>query len=268
VSVDLTAVLVCAASTAVLAAAGPAVMARLPEPEPDPVDAGRENADGFDPGAEPATDTAATVVPAGASPAPGPEPKILYADLAGRPGLVWKLALAGAVVGALVGGKLGFVAITPAWVYLGAVGVVLSYIDWSTRYLPSRIIWPSLGVLVVLVLVAFAIDRDLGVLLRAGYGWAVFGACYYVLWWIYPRGLAFGDVRFSGLLGLSLGYLGWGPTISGLYFGFLAGGIGGALLSVLKIFDRKHYPFGPFMFAGALLGLLVGHGLAEAYTSF
>jgi leader peptidase (prepilin peptidase)/N-methyltransferase len=246
-SSDLAAIVVCGAATAALAALGPLVMTRLPEPEPDPED---------------------EVDPVKTEPvAPRHEPKVLYADLAARPRLALWLAVAGAVVGGVVGWQLGLVAVTPAWVFFSAVGVVLSYIDWETRYLPTRIIYPSLAVLVVLVLVAFAIDQDAQELLGSVYGWAVFGFAYYALWWIYPSGLAFGDVRFSGLLGVSLGYLGWSATLSGLYLGFLAGGIGGGLLSALKLFDRKHYPFGPFMFAGALLGLLWGHGIAGWYSS-
>ncbi len=44
----------------------------------------------------------------------------------------------------------------------------------------------------------------------------------------------------------------------GLYAGFLLGGVGGGLLSVLKVVQRKAFPFGPFMVVGALLGVLCG----------
>ena len=74
---------------------------------------------------------------------------------------------------------------------------------------------------------------------------------FFVLWFIYPRGMGFGDVRLSGLLGLVLGYLGWSEWVVGLYGGFLLGALIGGVLSLLKVVDRKGYPFGPFMLVGA-----------------
>ena len=61
---------------------------------------------------------------------------------------------------------------------------------------------------VLLVLVAALITRDWQDLVRAAIGWAAAGLLYFVLWFLYPRGLGFGDVRLSGVLGLALGYLG------------------------------------------------------------
>ena len=52
----------------------------------------------------------------------------------------------------------------------------------------------------------------------------------------------------------------------GIYAAFLLGGVGGALLSRLRIVDRKGFPFGPFMFVGALAGLLVGDWVAGLTT--
>lgn len=222
------------AVVAALCALGPAVLARLPEPELD-VDA---------------TD------------------KVPYAELAARPGLALKLAAVGALVGLATGWVLADDAILGAWVFLAAVGVVLGYVDAQTRLLPTRIIAPSYAVLVALILLAAAVDGDTDGLVHAGLGWLVFGGFYFVMWYVYPRGLGYGDVRLSGLLGLALGYLGWGPVLVGLYAGFLLGGIGGGLLSLLRIVDRKRYPFGPFMLAGSLVGLAWGAALGGWYTGF
>ena len=43
-----------------------------------------------------------------------------------------------------------------------------------------------------------------------------------------------------------------------MYGGFLLGGVGGGLLSLLRIVHRKALPFGPFMLVGALVGIVVG----------
>ena len=51
-------------------------------------------------------------------------------------------------------------------------------------------------------------------LLRAAIGWALMGGIYVLLWVVYPAGMGYGDVRLSGILGIVLGYLGWGSSPS------------------------------------------------------
>ena len=38
-----------------------------------------------------------------------------------------------------------------------------------------------------------------------------------------------------------------------------------SLLSLLKVVQRKSYPFGPFMFVGAVVGVVWGETVARAY---
>lgn len=194
--------------------------------------------------------------------------KVLYAELAERPRLALRLAVVGALVGATVGWTLADEPIVGAWIFLAAVGTLLGYVDAQTRLLPTRIIAPSYVVLVVLILAAAVGDGSTDGLVRAGLGWIVFGGFYFLMWFVYPKGLGYGDVRLSGLLGLALGYLGWGPVVVGMYAGFLLGGVGGGLLALLKLVDRKRYPFGPFMLVGALVGLLWGDAFGDWYTTF
>ena len=94
--------------------------------------------------------------------------------------------------------------------------------------------------------------------MRSGLGFLVAYGSFFLLWWIHPRGLGYGDVRLSGVLGLALGYLGWGELVTGLYAGFLLGGVGGGLLTMLKVLGRRAFPFGPFMVLGALAGVVWG----------
>jgi leader peptidase (prepilin peptidase)/N-methyltransferase len=195
--------------------------------------------------------------------------KVPYAELGRRPRLSWKLGVAGAVAGAAVGWRLDYDPISWAWVYLAAVGVVLGYIDSQTRLLPTRLILPSYVIVAALVLIAFAADdfaRD--DLVRAGLGLVVMGGFYRLMYAIYPAGMGFGDVRLSGVLGMALGYIGWGALLTGMYAGFLLGGVGGALLAIFRIADRRRYPFGPFMLLGALVGLTWGSTIGDWYTSF
>ena len=193
------------------------------------------------------------------------EPKELYATIAALPGLGWRTAVAGAVVCGLVGARTGWQWELLVLAYLVPVGIALAVVDWRTRLLPTWVIAPSYLIVVGLAVLASLLSGDWGDLVRAGWGWAVAGGTFLLLWLIYPRGMGYGDVRLSGVLGIVLGYLGWGPLLVGVYAGFLLGGLGGTVLTLLRVVDRKAYPFGPFMLLGAWLGVLVGPWVNGVY---
>lgn len=207
----------------------PALIARIPEPEPGPD--------------------------------PEREPKELYSEIAALPGLPWRCATVAALVGALIGLSVGWEWSLLFLVPMVPVSVALAVVDWRTRLLPTKVIGPWYVGTVVLVLVCWVATRDTDDLIRAGWGWLIAGGLYFVLWFIYPRGLGYGDVRLSGVLGIALGYLGWGPLLVGVYGGFLLGGVGGGLLSLLRVVERMGFPFGPFMLVGALVGVLAGDAI-------
>jgi leader peptidase (prepilin peptidase) / N-methyltransferase len=193
------------------------------------------------------------------------ETKLPYADLAGRRAAYWCGGLA-AVSGGLLGWVLGTSAVLAAWLLLAVVGAVLGYIDARTRFLPSAIIWPSYGVIGLALLAAAAVSGEWGSLRRAVIAGAIGFAVFYLLWFVFPRGVGFGDVRLSGVLGLTLGWLGWGQFVSGLYGGFFLGAIVGIALIAAKVMTRKQMvPFGPFMLVGALGGVLLGAPLERLY---
>jgi leader peptidase (prepilin peptidase)/N-methyltransferase len=231
----------------------PDLIARVPEPAPEPVP---ESA------ADPVRDV---VAEAGADPAtsrrsalPPPPPKEPYAAIAALPGLAWRTALASAVAGLLVGAGAGWTWSLLHLVPLVAIGVALALVDWRTTLLPTRIIAPTYALVVAMVLVAAVLEWDWQGLARAGMGWLLMGGVFVLLWVVYPAGMGYGDVRLSGVLGIALGHLGWQQLLVGSYSGFLIGGVGGAVLAVLKIVERKRFPFGPFMLLGALLGVAAG----------
>lgn len=234
----------CAALCGLAGLTVPALIARIPEPEDEDDD---DTQDG------PHDEAAAEPEPIGPS-----GPKQLYVDVAALPGLAWKSALVAAVSGGLVGAALGWSWPLVFWIPLVPIGVALAVIDWRTQLLPTKLIWPAYALTLAGVLVAWLATRDTGDVVRAFWGWLMAGGLYFLLWVVYPRGLGYGDVRLSGILGIILGYLGWGEVLTGIYAGFLLGGVGGGLLSVLRLVKRKSFPFGPFMLVGALVGVLWG----------
>lgn len=252
----------------------PALIARIPEPQPDPGplpgEAGGAGEGGYGtaPGAPTDEQQAARsgAAPLSRSGEDTEEVKERYDAIAALPGLPWKTALASGLVAGLVGLVIGWDPVLVAWAYLVPVGVALALVDWRTRLLPTKVIAPSYAVLVALTLLAAGVSGDWESLVRSGSGWGVAGGTFFVLWFIYPRGMGYGDVRLSGLLGIALGYLGWAELLTGVYAGFLLGGVGGLLLSLLRVVDRRSYPFGPFMLVGALVGVLLGPGVAAWYA--
>ena len=194
------------------------------------------------------------------------EPKVLYADIARRRGLRWRASLATAVVAGIVGAEVGWTPALSFLLYLAPVGVALAIVDWHTRLLPTRVIAPSYAVVGVLAALSAWAEGDVRALFTAALGWLVAGGTFFLLWFIYPRGMGYGDVRLSGVLGIALGYLGWAELLVGVYAGFVVGALGGLGLSALRIVDRKSYPFGPFMLVGAVIGVVLGPYVAAWYS--
>lgn len=200
-----------------------------------------------------------TAVPEPAEPAAD---KVPYTEIGARPGLGWQAAVICAVIGTLVGSVTGLDWALLFLVPLVPIGVALAVIDSATRLLPTRIIAPTYLVLVPLVVVAALVSGEPRLLLRAAIGWAVMGGIYLLLWVIHPAGMGYGDVRLSGIIGIVLGYLGYGQLALGGWSAFLLGGLGGVVLVALKVVDRKHNPFGPWMLIGALVGIVAGPAFA------
>jgi leader peptidase (prepilin peptidase)/N-methyltransferase len=76
---------------------------------------------------------------------------------------------------------------------------------------------------------------------------------------IAPDGLGFGDVKLLGLLGLVLGWFGWGVLLAGVFLGLLTGAVVSLVLLVTRRAGwRTALPFGPPLMVGAVLALAVG----------
>jgi leader peptidase (prepilin peptidase)/N-methyltransferase len=239
----------------------PLLIARVPEPEPEPEP-------------EPAPEPAPEAAPEAGSepetdPAPDADPppvKELYADIAALPGLAWKTAVAAALVGAVLGASVSWDWSLLFLLPLAPVGVALGLIDWRTRLLPTRIVLPAHGVVLVLAAVAAAVDHDPGAYVRALVAMLVLRTVFWVLWWIHSAGMGFGDVRLSALLAFALGYLGWAQALVGIYSGFLLFVVPGIAVAIVRRdrrFLRVAIPFGPFLLVGAVLGVAVGPEIAR-----
>jgi leader peptidase (prepilin peptidase)/N-methyltransferase len=71
---------------------------------------------------------------------------------------------------------------------------------------------------------------------------------------IAPRGLAGGDVKLAGLIGLTVGFP---RVLPALTVGIVAGGLTiGLLLLTRRVGPKEYVPYGPFLVLGALVSLL------------
>jgi leader peptidase (prepilin peptidase) / N-methyltransferase len=163
--------------------------------------------------------------------------------------------------------KLGLDPVLPAYLYFVAVGLALALIDLDTRRLPDALTLPSYPVAAVLLTVGFLFGDHPGALLRAGVGAAAFGVVYFVIWYVKPGGMGYGDVKLAPVVGAYLGWVSYGALVVGFFLGFLYGSfIGVGLMLFGKAGRKSKVPYGPFMLAGALTAVLVGEELAQAYV--
>ena len=153
-----------------------------------------------------------------------------------------------------------------AFLTLTAVSIALALIDLDTKRLPNVIVLPALLAGILLLGAAALIRGDLAALAGAAIGGAALFALYLVLALVKPGGMGFGDVKLSAVLGLYLGFLGWGNLLVGAFAAFLFGGVFGLLLMLARRASRKTaIPFGPWMILGAWVGIFAGEFIARGY---
>ncbi|BDZ49061.1 prepilin peptidase [Frondihabitans sucicola] len=156
-----------------------------------------------------------------------------------------------------------------AFLYLAAISVALGLIDVDVHRLPNAIVLPSYVAGVVLFTAAAVLSGEWDSLIRGLIGLAVLWVAYAGMALAYPGGMGFGDVKLAGVLGLYLGWLGWGPLIVGAFAAFLLGGLFSLILLGTKRVGRKGgIPFGPWMLVGAWVGIFLGPSIWAGYLSF
>ncbi|WP_333739990.1 prepilin peptidase [Streptomyces sp. IBSBF 2806] len=144
------------------------------------------------------------------------------------------------------------------WLLLVPAGVLLAVVDVASRRLPDVLILAlAVGVLALLGIAALLPGAG-GSWMSALFGSFIVGACSLVVFLV-SRGFGFGDVKLALLLGAVLGWYGWPVVVVGMFAGYLFGALYGmALVFAGRAGRRARIAFGPFLLAGAFVGVLWG----------
>jgi leader peptidase (prepilin peptidase) / N-methyltransferase len=197
-----------------------------------------------------------------------PEP---MGAVAARPRMLLRSSLGCAVAGAALAAALGadpaaLLVVLP----LVPQAVLLAIVDHHTHLIPSRIVWPMLGLAVGLVLLVGVTTGDGPAVLRSAVGGVAVFLVFHGLWWMHSAGMGYGDVRLSAVVGTALGFLGWAELVIGVYAGFLLFAVVAVARSLARRdrrLLREPAPYGPFLLGGALAGVVVGGPIWSSLVS-
>lgn len=155
----------------------------------------------------------------------------------------------------------------PAYLFFAAAGICLAAIDLDVRRLPNAIVLPAYPVLAALLTIAALVQHNPAALLRAGVGAAALFAFYFVLAFVHPSGMGFGDVKLAGIVGGVLGFLSYPTLLVGAFSAFFLGSVVGMVVILsLRGTGKTAIPFGPFMIAAALLAFFAAGPLTDLYS--
>jgi leader peptidase (prepilin peptidase)/N-methyltransferase len=167
---------------------------------------------------------------------------------------------------ALTGWRFGATPYTAAALVVMAAGVALFLIDLDHLRLPFAVTGAAAVGTVLALLVDAVINGPDAVptaLLSTGVWLLVYGGIWFGT---AGRGMGLGDVALAPVLGLALGWLGWGPSVVGLAMGFAIGAVVGVVLIATGRHQRGvRVPHGPFLLSGAAVGLFAGGALWDGY---
>ncbi len=154
----------------------------------------------------------------------------------------------------------------PAYLALFGGLVVLSAIDLEHFLLPNRVLYPTLFTVAPLLALASVLHGNAPSALHAAEGGLAAFALFFLINFAYPDGMAFGDVRLSGVLGMATGWLSLGHAVLAFFLAFLTSSVVGLTLVLLGVRGRRDpIPFGPFLALGAALAVLFGQPMLNAY---
>ena len=153
------------------------------------------------------------------------------------------------------------IACSATWLWFVATALMLSRIDLREHRLPNPIVLTAyLGGVLGFTVIAMS-DGDLRILVTVIASSALASFAYLVIYLV--GGMGMGDVKYSAVVGLYLGSLGWAY----IYVGSLISFACAAFWAMILLFRRRegrNVPFGPFMALGVLVSGVIALGVSAA----
>ena len=178
------------------------------------------------------------------------------------------LELGTGILFVLLAWRLGSAWALPAYCVFAATAVAISAIDIEHMRIPSAVVYATAVLGAPLLVLASAGTHDWSALESAAIGGAGAFATFFALFYAVPKGIGFGDVRFAGLCGGFLGWLGYREVVAGFLISFVVAGVPAALLLAMhKVKRQTKIPFGPFLAAGTVIAVLFGAPIIHAWSN-
>ncbi len=167
------------------------------------------------------------------------------------------LAVVSGLLPAYVLHKVGWsiIAFPPLLLLVGLVQ--LGYCDLRQRLLPKALVYALSAAVIVSGIVIAGVMHEWERLMVASVGGLAFFLLFFAMNLMNPRWLAFGDVRFSLVVGFGLAWVSWVALVEGLFFSnLLAAVIGLCLIAAHKAERRSAVPFGLYLALGTAIVLV------------
>jgi leader peptidase (prepilin peptidase)/N-methyltransferase len=145
--------------------------------------------------------------------------------------------------------------------------VILGFIDLDHMLLPRKIVYTTLAIVAAIFVAGAAAGGGWHRLLIAVVAGLVPSALFFVVNFITPHALGFGDVRLALLMGFGLGWLSGDYAFLGFVVASILGSVVGVGLIMAGKAGRKTLiPFGTFLSSGAILAALAGAPVVSWYS--
>lgn len=168
----------------------------------------------------------------------------------------WVGAALGVVGFGSVAWALGLGYPLAAALVVAGFGLPLGMIDLACQRLPDPLVAAAAVGTAAVILLSSVLTGSYGPLLRGLIVGAVFFGGWVILGILPGSRLGFGDVKLAGVLGLLLGYLGWGYVLVGAMLPHLLNLPAVAVMAVRRRHGWKSdIPLGPSLLAGTVLAI-------------
>ena len=176
------------------------------------------------------------------------------------------------VTGAVLAGmavRFGPDLVLAAYAVVGVALVAISIIDIEVHMVPNRIVYPAGFVATPLLVLAAAVDHRWTALWHAAASAAIGFTALYLIHFIYPRGMGFGDVRLAAIVGGSSGWFGFRALFIAFFLSFLLGSLGGVTQIALTGGNRKtQFGFAPYLALGAIVVVIFTSPIFRLFHPF